>query len=133
EKPILNSLSLRFQKGKRTALVGESGAGKSTILKLLMRFYDCPSGSIFVDGCDIREFTQKSLVNQFSLLGQDVILLNTSVRENLLFGVQRETTEKELLQILDRTKLREFIQALPHGLDTIVGENGTRLSGGERQ
>ena len=114
------------------ALVGESGAGKSTIASLLARFYELDGGKITIDGMDISKVTQKSLHDAIGFVRQDVFLFDASIRENLRYG-KSDATDEELYIALDKANLLEFVKSLPQGLDTEVGERGTRLSGGQKQ
>lgn len=128
----LDQVSLSAAPGSRIALVGPSGAGKSTLLKLLFRFYDVQGGAIRIDGQDVRDVTQASLRGAIGLVPQDVTLFNTTLRENLVYG-RPEAGEKEVEAAVRKARLTEFVQSLPHGLETRVGERGVKLSGGERQ
>lgn len=132
EKKTINNLSLTIPGGKHVALVGESGAGKSTIASLLARFYELDGGKITIDGMDISKVTQKSLHDAIGFVRQDVFLFDASIRENLRYG-KSDATDEELYIALDKANLLEFVKSLPQGLDTEVGERGTRLSGGQKQ
>lgn len=132
EKKTINNLSLTIPGGKHVALVGESGAGKSTIASLLARFYELDGGKIMIDGMDISKVTQKSLHDAIGFVRQDVFLFDASIRENLRYG-KSDATDEELYIALDKANLLEFVKSLPQGLDTEVGERGTRLSGGQKQ
>jgi ABC-type multidrug transport system fused ATPase/permease subunit len=114
------------------ALVGPSGAGKTSIANLLCRFYDPIHGQISVDGRDLRQVTLDSLRRQMAVVLQDTFLFNTTVRENLLFG-KPDATEEELVQATRAAYADEFVRELPEGLDTEIGERGVRLSGGQKQ
>jgi len=129
---VLENLSLTIEPQKSLALVGESGAGKSTIVQLIMRIYDPLSGSIRIDGQDIRQITQHSLRRQIGIVMQDTILLSGSVRENMLFA-KPEADEVEITNALKSAEAWEFISAMPDKMDTLLGERGVRLSGGQRQ
>lgn len=132
EVQILRNISLSIQQGKQTAIVGPTGSGKTTIINLLLRYYDCPPGTIFLDGTDIREFTTASLREKIAVVSQDTLLLNESLQENITYGL--ETVDEELLQdVLRHAKLDTFIAGLPDGLRTTIGDRGMQLSGGERQ
>lgn len=131
-QPVLENIDFEVQPGQQVALVGASGHGKSTLASLLMRLYDPNTGSIMVDGHDIRHYTVESLRNQISVVLQDNILFAASLRENIAYGVPDATPEA----IVDAAKLanaHEFILKLPEGYDTLVGERGVTLSGGQRQ
>jgi ATP-binding cassette subfamily B protein len=113
-------------------VVGPSGSGKSTLLKLLFRFYDTKGGSVLIDGQDVRGLKQESLREAIGLVPQEVVLFNASMKENLLYG-QPGATDAELREAAQRAQLLEFIDRLPKGWETRVGERGVKLSGGERQ
>jgi len=132
ERPILNALSFVVEPGQKLAIVGASGAGKSTIARLLYRFYDIQSGSICIDGQDIRDVTQSSLRQSIAIVPQDTVLFNTSIRENIRYG-NPEASEAEVDQVIKLAHLDSFIQSLPQGDQTLVGERGLKVSGGEKQ
>ncbi|MCC5036265.1 ABC transporter ATP-binding protein/permease [Streptomyces sp. WAC 00631] len=129
---VLHEVSFRVEPGRMVALVGSSGAGKSTIAQLLPRLYDVDSGAVRLSGTDIRELTAESVRETVGLVTQDGHLFHESVRANLLLA-RPEAGEEELWEVLRRARLDGLIAELPDGLDTIVGERGYRLSGGERQ
>lgn len=129
---VIGHLSFDIKGGSKVALVGESGAGKSTTASLLPRFYDIDGGSITIDNQDIRSVTQKSLRNNIGFVRQDVFLFDASIRDNLRYG-KEDATEEEMLEALERANMGDFIRSLPDGIDTQVGEHGTRLSGGQKQ
>ena len=118
--------------GRKIAIVGPSGSGKSTLLKLLFRFYDVNGGRVRVDGQDVRDVTQVSLREAIGLVPQDVVLFNSSLRENLIYG-KPEATDEEVREAARKAQLADFIDSLPQGWETRVGERGVKLSGGERQ
>ena len=128
----ISKISFEVPAGKKLAIVGKSGAGKSTILKLLFRFYDVKSGCVQIDDYDVRSLQQESLRNALGLVSQDVVLFNDTIRANVEFG-RPEVSEREVLAAIERAQLREFVESLPKGLDTVVGERGLKLSGGEKQ
>ncbi len=132
ERPILNALSFVVEPGQKLAIVGASGAGKSTIARLLYRFYDIQSGSICIDGQDIRDVTQSSLRQSIAIVPQDTVLFNTNIRENIRYG-NPEASEAEVDQVIKLAHLDSFIQSLPQGDQTLVGERGLKVSGGEKQ
>ncbi len=132
ETIVINDMSLSIPGGKRVAIVGESGAGKSTAVQLLARFYEKNGGSITIDGVDIDDVTQKSLHEAIGFVQQNVFLFDASIRENLRYG-KSSATDEELWGALESARLADFVASLPDGLDTEVGERGTRLSGGQKQ
>jgi ABC-type multidrug transport system fused ATPase/permease subunit len=129
---VLHEVSFRAEPGQLVALVGSSGAGKSTIASLMPRLYDVDAGAVRLGGIDIRELSFDSIRDTLGMVTQDGHLFHESVRSNLLF-VRPEADEAELWEVLRRARLDELVTSLPDGLDTIVGERGYRLSGGERQ
>jgi ATP-binding cassette subfamily B protein len=130
--PILNDFSFRVLPKQKVAVVGSSGAGKSTLIKLLFRFYDIQGGSIRIDGQDIREVTQASLRQAIGIVPQDTVLFNTTLGENVRYG-RIDATDAEVEQAIKLAHLKDFITELPDGLNTLVGERGLKLSGGEKQ
>lgn len=133
DRQVLNNVNLYIEKGKVTAFVGPSGAGKTTIINLIVRFYDCPPGSIMVDDSDIRNFTLKSLRKHMALVSQEALLLNDTLRNNITFGLDRKITDDELIDVSKKARLYDFISQLSGGFDTEVGDRGVKLSGGEKQ
>lgn len=129
---VLHDISFRIEPGQMVALVGSSGAGKSTIAQLLPRLYDADSGAIELAGTDVRDLTSDSIRRTVGMVTQDGHLFHESVRSNLLLA-RPGATEDELWDVLRRARLTQLIESLPDGLDTVVGERGYRLSGGERQ
>jgi ABC-type multidrug transport system fused ATPase/permease subunit len=129
---VLHGISFRVEAGQMVALVGTSGAGKSTIAQLLARLYDVDSGAVRLGGVDVRELTAESVRATVGVVTQDGHLFQESVRSNLLLA-RPEASDEELDQVIERARLRDVIANLPDGLDTVVGERGYRLSGGERQ
>ncbi len=129
---VLGHLNLTIEGGENVALVGESGAGKTTIVSLLSRFYETTHGRILIDGQDITKVTQSSLHKAIGFVQQNVFLFDASIRENLRYG-KSDATDEELWEALKAASLYDFVASLPAGLDTEVGERGTRLSGGQRQ
>jgi subfamily B ATP-binding cassette protein MsbA len=128
----LNRISFRMEKGKTTALVGPSGGGKSTIADLLMRFQDPDEGCIKMDGVDLRDYKLTTLRQAVSMVSQDTFLFNTSVRENIAYGCP-EATGSQIVDAAERAYALEFIEKLPQGFDTVLGNRGQKLSGGQRQ
>ncbi|AXE24363.1 ABC transporter ATP-binding protein [Streptomyces globosus] len=129
---VLHEVSFRAEPGRMVALVGSSGAGKSTIAQLLPRLYDADEGSVRIGGTDVRDLTAESIRDTVGMVTQDGHLFHESVRSNLLLA-RPDATEEEVWEALRRSRLDDLVAALPDGLDTIVGERGYRLSGGERQ
>ncbi len=129
---VIDGLDLHIPGGKRVALVGESGAGKSTTVSLLARFYERSGGMITIDGQDINTVTQDSLHKSIGFVQQNIFLFDSSIRENLKYG-KSDATDEELWHALEWANLADFVRSLPEGLDTQVGEHGTRLSGGQKQ
>lgn len=133
DSPALNDVSFHVPAGKTLALVGRSGSGKSTISNLLTRFYDYETGSIELDGTDIREYELKSLRRQFAVVSQNVTLFNDTIANNIAYGAQEQVSREAIDRAIQLAYADEFINEMPLGLDTIVGENGVMLSGGQRQ
>jgi len=131
-KIILDGVSLEIEKGSMVALVGESGGGKSSLIKLLQRLYDPTSGSITWDGTDLRDAKLRSLKKQIALVTQETVLFNESVKYNISYG-RPESTDEEIAEAARVAFADDFIRELPQGYDTLVGERGTLLSGGQRQ
>jgi ATP-binding cassette, subfamily B, bacterial len=127
-----NNLDVHIGGGQHVGLVGESGAGKSTILALLQRFYDIQSGSILIDGQDITQVTQQSLRDAIAVVPQDISLFHRTLMENIRYA-RPEATDEEVWEAAIAAHCRDFIAALPEGFDTVVGDRGVRLSGGQRQ
>lgn len=130
--PVLKNFTLTVPKNETIALVGNSGGGKSTVVNLIPRFYDVKSGSIEIDGVDLRKFTLESLRNQISFVFQDNFLFSGTIRDNILMG-NKAATEADIQRVVSMAHLDEFIGTLEEGLDTPLGERGTTLSGGQRQ
>jgi ATP-binding cassette subfamily B protein len=128
----VQDISFTVQPGRKIAFVGTSGAGKSTLLKLLFRFYDVDSGAVLVDGRDVRSLTQESLRKSLGLVPQDVVLFNDTLRANIAYA-RPDATEADLRDAARRAQLLDFIESLPEGWNTRVGERGLKLSGGEKQ
>lgn len=132
DRPILNDLNFSILPGEKVAVVGESGAGKSTIVKLLFRFYDVTGGSIAIDGQNIANVSQQSLRKSIGIVPQDTVLFNDSILENVRYG-RPDASEEDVQQAIDLAHLRRFVESLPEGANTQVGERGLKLSGGEKQ
>lgn len=129
----LNHVSLKVNPGEKVALVGRSGGGKSSLVSVLPRFYDLRQGQVLLDGQDTREFTLPSLRAQFALVSQDVVLFNDTVRNNIAYGALRHVSDEEIIAAAKAAFAWEFIQQLPQGLESEIGDRGVRLSGGQRQ
>lgn len=129
---VLQGIDLQVPKGQAVALVGTSGGGKTTMVNLLPRFYEASDGAIMIDGTDIRDVTMQSLRRQISIVTQQTILFNNTVRYNISYG-RPEATEEEIMAAADAAFATGFIEKLPQGFDTMIGESGVLLSGGERQ
>lgn len=132
ETAVLHHISLQVKKGQTIALVGPSGAGKTTLTDLVARFYDVSSGSVLLDGVDIRKFNQEDLRRLIGIVSQESILFNDSIRNNLMMGNQN-ATEAEMIAAAKAANAHDFILASEQGYDTHVGERGSKLSGGQRQ
>jgi subfamily B ATP-binding cassette protein MsbA len=132
EKITLNNINLFFKGGKTTALVGHSGSGKSTILNLISRFYDCNGGDIIIDNQSIYKVNLFSLRKNISLVSQDVLLFDDTIKNNIKYA-NLNSSDKEIYEAAKNSFADEFIQKLPNKYETIIGENGVRLSGGEKQ
>ncbi|HMF67390.1 MAG TPA: ABC transporter ATP-binding protein/permease [Phyllobacterium sp.] len=132
KRPILKGVSFEIPAGKTVAIVGPSGAGKSTLSRLLFRFYDIQSGSITIDGQDIRDVTQDSLRSTIGMVPQDTVLFNDTIAYNIRYG-RITATEAEMRNAAELAQIGPFIETLPEGYDAMVGERGLKLSGGEKQ
>lgn len=132
EGPTLQSINLKFEGGKMTSLVGHSGSGKSTILNLIPRFYDAKSGDIIIDDQSIYGSTIESLRSEISMVSQETTLFDDTIKNNIKYGRQ-EATDEEVFKVAKLSYCDEFINSLPNKFDTLIGENGVRLSGGEKQ
>lgn len=131
-QPVLKSINFTIQPGETAAFVGMSGGGKSTIVSLIPRFYDVTSGSVKIDGKDVREVDIKSLRSQIGIVLQDNILFSDSVKQNILMG-KPDATDEEVIAAAKAANAHDFIMSLPNGYDTKVGERGVKLSGGQKQ
>lgn len=131
-RPVIDHMDLSIKPGQTIALVGPSGGGKSTTCSLLPRFYDVVSGSVSIDGQDVRDVTQQSLRRAIGLVQQDVYLFDGTIGENIAYGKPGATAE-EVAEAARRANIDTFIESLPQGYDTVVGERGSRLSGGQKQ
>ncbi len=129
---VLKGINLRISKGERVAIVGPSGSGKSTLIDLLPRLYDVTKGAIYIDGIDIRKIKLSSLRRLISVVSQDVILFNDTVFNNILYG-RPDASREEVIEAAKLAHAHEFIEQLPEGYETVVGDRGVRLSGGQKQ
>jgi ABC-type transport system involved in Fe-S cluster assembly fused permease/ATPase subunit len=132
ERSILKQVSFKVTPGQKVAIVGGSGGGKSTLVKLLFRFYDVTAGRVMIDGQDIRNVTQQSLRKAIGIVPQDTVLFNDTIIENIRYG-RTDASYAEVEDAIDLAYLRSFINSLPEGENTVVGERGLKLSGGEKQ
>ncbi len=132
ERPVLHEIDLELESGRTVALIGHTGSGKSTLASLVPRFYDVTDGRVTVDGVDVRDVRLDSLRSAIGVIGQDPFLFSATVRENIAFG-RPDATEEEIVAAARAAQAHEFIEQLPQGYDTMVGERGITLSGGQRQ
>lgn len=132
EKPLIDGISLNFESGQQIAIVGPTGCGKTTLINLLMRFYDVTNGSITVDGMDVRDVTRHSLRENYGMVLQETWLKSGSIRENITMG-NLDATDEEIIAAAKSTHAHSFIKRLPNGYDTIIGEDGGNLSEGQKQ
>jgi len=130
--PVLRNVSFRIEPGQVAALVGPTGAGKTTIISLIPRFYDPSSGAVRIDGTDVRRFRMQSLRQQMSFVLQETLLFHAPVWNNIAYG-KPGASRKEILRAAELANAHEFIEKMPEGYDTIIGERGVTLSGGQRQ
>ncbi len=131
-EPVLRGLSFRVAPGEMVGIAGPTGAGKSTIVKLLLRLYDVTGGAVRIDGIDVRDTSQRDLRRHVALVSQDVYLFHGTIRENIAYG-DDSASEERVVDAAKRAQLHDFIASLPQGYDTLVGERGIKLSGGQRQ
>jgi len=132
ERPVLRNVSFVVMPGEKVAILGATGSGKSSLVYLVPRFYDVDSGSVLIDGVDVREFKLSSLRRQIGIVLQDVFLFSGTVRSNLAFG-KPDASMEEIAKIAKMARVHEFVESLPEGYESAVGERGTTLSGGQRQ
>ena len=130
--PVIREITAQFAPGKTTAIVGPSGCGKSTLCYLIARFWDIDSGRILIDGTDVREYDYDQLLEQISIIFQDVYLFEDTVRNNICFG-KPDATDEQMINVAKKACCHDFIMELPQGYDTVLQEGGVSLSGGERQ
>jgi len=131
-RPILSDVSFTVRPGQRVAVVGPTGAGKSTISRLLFRFYDVTGGAVRIDGQDVRDVTQSSLRARIGMVPQDTVLFNESIYHNIAYG-RPDAPRGDVIEAARQARIHDFIEALPDGYATVVGERGLKLSGGEKQ
>lgn len=129
---VLNNFSLQIPAGKKIALVGETGVGKTTISKLIPRFYDVSEGEVLLDGTDVKEYDLYNLRNAIGTVQQDVFIFWGTIKENILYG-KPDATDEEVVEAAKRAQIHDFIMSLEDGYDTLTGERGVRLSGGQQQ
>ncbi len=132
EKEVLRKINLSIEKGKKFALVGPSGGGKTTICHLIPHFYDIQSGDILIDGHSINSLTRESVRKNIGIVQQDIYLFNASIKENILYG-RLDATDEEVYEAAKRANIHDYIMSLENGYDTQIGERGVRLSGGQKQ
>jgi ATP-binding cassette subfamily B protein len=132
ERPVLHDVDLELEPGKVVALIGHTGSGKTTLASLVPRFYDVQTGSVAIDGQDVREITLASLRREIGVIAQDPFLFSATVGENIAFG-RPDATAEDVQRAAELAQAHEFIDALPDGYDTVIGERGITLSGGQRQ
>lgn len=133
ESDALSGIDLRVQPGETIALVGQSGSGKTSIANLLPRFYQPTAGRITLDGIDLDALTLASLRANIGIVSQDVSLFNDTIAANIAYGAHGEVTQAQIEEAARAAHAMDFIQAMPEGMNTLIGENGARLSGGQRQ
>ena len=133
QRTVVNNVSFAVPAGNKVAVVGPSGSGKSTLVRLLFRFYDVGGGRILIGGKDLREYKQHSLRSRIGIVPQDTVLFNRSLYANILYGSPEKVGQEDVIRISELVGLHDFISTLPQGYDTVVGERGLKLSGGERQ
>jgi ATP-binding cassette subfamily B protein len=131
-RPVVQNVDLELQPGKTVALIGHTGSGKTTLSALVPRFYDVTAGRITIDGHDVRDVTVASLRRQIGIVAQDPFLFSATVRENIAFG-RPDATDREVEAAARLAQAADFIDELPEGYDTVIGERGITLSGGQRQ
>jgi len=132
DRPVLDAIDLELDAGRVVALIGHTGSGKTTLASLIPRFYDVQAGSVSIDGVDVREVTLASLRGEIGVIAQDPFLFSATVRENIAFG-RPEATDEEIEHAARLAQAHDFVEALPDGYDTVIGERGITLSGGQRQ
>jgi ATP-binding cassette, subfamily B, bacterial MsbA len=133
KKDALSSLSFEIKAGEKVALVGRSGSGKTTLVNLLPRFYESQHGAVILDGIDVKNYDLENLRSQFALVSQDIVLFNDTIFNNIAYGALREASDQEVIEAAKAANAWEFIQQMPQGLQSEIGDRGVRLSGGQRQ
>lgn len=133
DEPVLRNLSFRAEPGETVAIVGETGAGKTTLTKLVNRIYDPDKGRVLIDGVDVRDWTLDSLRSQISTIEQDIVLFSRSVAENIAFSLGQRASREDVIRAAKDAQAHDFITELDEGYDTVIGERGVTLSGGQRQ
>jgi ATP-binding cassette subfamily B protein len=132
ERPVLQEIDLELEPGRVVALIGHTGAGKTTLASLVPRFYDVQRGAVRIDGTDVREVTLASLRREIGVIAQDPFLFSAGVRENIAFG-RPDATDEDVERAARLAQAHEFVEQLPNGYETVIGERGITLSGGQRQ
>jgi len=130
---VLDNITFEIKPGEMAAFVGKSGGGKSTLAKLFQRFYDPTAGSILIDGVDLRDYRLDELRQKIGLVSQNVVLFNDSIRNNIAYGVMHNASDEQVIEAARKAHALEFIEKLPQGMNTMIGDNGLQLSGGQRQ
>ena len=133
DEPVLNNINFTVKSGQVIALVGRSGSGKTTIANLLPRFYEVQSGEILLDGINIRQYKLEALRNQFAFVSQQTTLFDDTIANNIAFGAMRDVSERDIIAAAESAYAMEFIEKLPQGIHTMIGQDGVLLSGGQRQ
>jgi ABC-type multidrug transport system fused ATPase/permease subunit len=133
EDHTLKNVGISIKAGERVAIVGHSGAGKSSLVQLLIRAYDPVKGKILIDGCDLKDLSLENYRSRLGVVPQDVSLFDESLRYNILFGAKEKVSDRQLNQAIKMARVESFLKGLENGLDTLIGEKGVKLSGGERQ
>jgi ATP-binding cassette, subfamily B, bacterial len=132
EAQVLHNVSFRAEPGQTVAVVGQTGSGKSTVIKLINRIYDASSGQVLIDGVDVREWDLESLRSQISIIEQDIFLFSRTIAENIAFG-SSDATQEHIEEAARKAQAHEFILSFPDGYETVIGQRGVTLSGGQRQ
>jgi ATP-binding cassette subfamily B protein len=133
DNPIINQVSFHCQPGQAVALLGSTGSGKTSLVNLLPRFYDATSGKILLDGVDLRDYSRRFLREQIGIVEQEPFLFSRTIQENITYGMDRKIAEAEIIEAAKSAAIHDVIQSFPDGYQTLVGEKGVTLSGGEKQ